>query len=133
MARIVAVPALFLALLAFPACGGNDGTVTGKVLWGDADVDLPEGAVITVKLLDISHADAPSVSLGEHVITDARSLPVKFRIPYDKDAIDDRNEYSLSARIELNGGLLYVNDTVHLVLTRGNPADRDVEVIQIRY
>ena len=84
-----------------------------------------------MKLLDISYADAPSMTLGEHVIEDADSLPVKFRIPYDKDAIDARNDYSLSARIELDGRLLYINDTVHPVLTRGNPGDSDIEVIKI--
>ena len=131
MTRIVALPALLLALLVFPMCGGNDGTVTGKVYFGGGDVELPEGAVVTVKLLDISYADAPSMTLGEHIIDDARSLPLKFRIPYDKDAIDDRNEYSLSTRIELDGRLLYINDTVHPVIAGNNPGDRDVEVILV--
>ena len=85
MSRIVALPALFLALLVLPVCGGSDGTVTGKVYFEGGDIDLPEGAIVTVKLLDISYADAPSMALGEHVIDDARSLPLKFRIPYDKD------------------------------------------------
>ena len=131
MTRITALPALLLALLVLPVCGGNDGTVTGKVYFEGGDVDLPDGAVVTVKLLDISYADAPSMTLGEHVIDDSRSLPLKFRIPYDKDAIDDRNEYSLSARIELDGRLLYINDTVHPVITRDNPGDRDIEVILV--
>ncbi len=131
MTRVVALPALVLALLVLPMCSGNDGTVTGKVYFGVGDVDLPDGAVVTVKLLDISYADAPSMTLGEHVIEDAGSLPVQFRISYDKSAIDDRNDYSLSARIELDGRLLYINDTVHSVLTRNNPGDRDIEVIKI--
>ena len=131
MTRIVALPALLLALLVLPVCGGNDGIVTGKVYFEGGDVELPEGAVVTVKLLDISYADAPSMTLGEHVIEDAGSLPVKFRIPYDKSAIEDRNEYSLSARIELDGRLLYINDTVHPVITGNNPSDRDIEVILV--
>ena len=98
MTRIVAFPALLLALLVLPVCGGNDGIVTGKVYFEGGDVELPEGAVVTVKLLDISYADAPSMTLGEHVIEDTDSLPVKFRVRYDKSAIDDRNEYSLSAQ-----------------------------------
>ena len=131
MTRIVALPALLLALLALPMCGGNDGVATGKVYFGGGDIDLPEGAVVTVRLLDISYADASSITLGEHVIDAAGSLPVKFRVSYDKSAIDDRNGYSLSARIELDGRLLYINDTVHSVLTRNNPGDRDVEVILV--
>ena len=99
MTRIVALPALLLALLVLPVCGGNDGTVTGKVYFEGGNVELPEGAVVTVKLLDISYADAPSMTLGEHVIKGAGSLPVKFRIPLRQgSAIDDRNDYSLSAQ-----------------------------------
>ena len=131
MTRVVALPALFLALLVLPMCGGNDGVATGKVYFGGGDIDLPEGAVVTVRLLDISYADASSITLGEHVIADADGLPVKFRVSYDRDAIDHRNDYSLSARIELDGRLLYINDTVHSVLTRNNPGDRDVEVILV--
>ena len=111
----------------FSPCAAADGTVTGKVYF----VELPEGTVVTVRLLDVSYADAPSMTLGEHVIEDAGSLPVTFRVSYDKSAIDDRNDYSLSARIELDGRLLYINDTVHSVLTRNNPGDRDIEVIKI--
>ena len=106
--------------------------VEGRVFFGGGEVDLPDGAVVEVQLQDTSIADAPAVTLGEQVIRDARALPVAFRIPYDPADIDQRFEYSLQASVTLDGRLLYVNDTVHTVLTAGSPEDSDIEVIRVR-
>ena len=111
---------------------GADGpAVEGAVRFAGGEVELPEGAVVEVLLQDTSLADAPAVTLGEHVIRDARFIPLDFRIPYDPAAIDERFEYTLQASVTLDGRLLYVNDTVHLVLTGGAPEDIDVEVIRV--
>lgn len=110
---------------------GADGpAVNGAVRFAGGEVELPEGAVVEVLLQDTSLADAPAVTLGEYVVH-ARSIPVVFRIPYDPAAIDERFEYTLQASVTLDGRLLYVNDTVHLVLTGGAPEDIDVEVIRV--
>ena len=93
------------------------------------EVALPEGAVVTVRLLDTSLADASSVELGRDVIENADRLPVRFRIEYDRERVSDGNEYSLSAEVRRGDDLLYINDTVHTVLTRGAPGNRDVVVI----
>ena len=135
---------LFLMALASSVCetlGFDDGASVGMVADGPAvegavrfaggEVELPEGAVVEVRLQDTSIADAPAVTLGEQVIPDARHLPVAFRIPYDPADIDERFEYSLQASVTLDGRLLYINDTVHLVLTGGASEDLDVEVIRV--
>ncbi len=106
--------------------------VEGRVFFGGGAVELPEGAVVEVQLQDTSLADAPAVTLGEQAFPDARGLPLAFRIPYDPDRIDERREYSLQASVTLDGRLLYINDTVHTVLTGGAPEDSDVEVIRVR-
>ena len=106
--------------------------VEGAVRFAGGEVELPEGAVVEVRLQDTSIADAPAVTLGEQVIPDARYLPVAFRIPYAPATIDERFEYTLQASVTLDGLLLYINDTVHLVLTGGAPEDLDVEVIRVR-
>lgn len=126
--------ALVVVVLAVVAaavgCGssGSAGVISGEVRFA-REVDLPEGSIVTVRLLDTSLADASSVELGRHVIQDADRLPVRFRIEYDPDEVSDRNEYSLSARVELGDDLLYINDTVHTVLTRGAPRNSDVVVV----
>lgn len=136
---------LFLMAMASSVCEtlgfGGDGAsvgmvadepaVEGAVRFAGGEVELPEGAVVEVALQDTSIADAPAVMLGEQVIPDARYLPVAFRIPYDPSDIDERFEYSLQASVTLDGRLLYINDTVHLVLTGGAPEDLDIEVIRV--
>lgn len=130
LTRPFTMAVLATALAATVACApqGSSGSISGEVRFA-REVDLPEGAVITVQLLDITLADAPSVELGLDVIEDADRLPARFRIEYDRDLIVSGNEYSLSADIRLGDDLLYVNDTVHLVLTGGAPANSDVVVV----
>ncbi len=106
--------------------------VSGRVTFGGGEVTLPEGAVVTVQLLDTSLADAAATLIGEQIIRDARGLPLAFRVGYDPAAIDERNEYSLQATVRHAGRLLYINDTVHPVLTRGAPRNSDIEVIRVQ-
>ena len=130
LSRLVPGALLIALVAATVACGssGSAGVITGEVRFV-REVDLPEGAVVTVRLLDTSLADASAVELGRHVIADADRLPVRFRIEYDRDQVSEGAEYSLSAAVRLGDDLLYVNDTVHTVLTRGAPRNRDVAVI----
>ena len=65
------------------------------------------------------------------MIENVDSLPVRFSIEYDSGQVDGRAEVTLSARVEVGDELLYINDTVHPVLTRGNPRNSDVRVISI--
>ncbi len=129
--------ALMLALLSSAALAalacdsvGSSGTLNGSVRF-HRDVDLPVGAVVTVTLDDITLVDASSIELGRDVIEGASALPIDFSIQYDPADIAAGNEYSLSARVELGDELLYINDTVHPVLTRGAPRERDIEVISV--
>ena len=52
-----------------------------------------------------------------------------FGIEYDRVRVFDLNEYLLSAEVRYETDLLYVNDTVHPVLTRGAPRNSDVVVV----
>ena len=106
--------------------------MTGRVLWQGGDVQLPDGAVLTVTLADTSIADAAWTVISQQVIEDATRLPAAFRLEYDPTKIDERSEYTLSASVDLGDQLLYTNDTVHAVLTRGAPAESDIEVIAVR-
>lgn len=128
------VPVLWLAAVSLVACAvtacGSADTVSGEVRF-HRDVDLPEGATVTVLLLDTSLADASAIELGRDVIEDAEQLPIRFSIQYDSGDIDGRAEITLQAEVELGNQLLYINDTVHPVLTRGNPRNSDVQVISV--
>ena len=149
VAAIVGLLGLWAVLLACaPAServveGGGEGqaaggageelsVMAGEVVWERGAVKLPAGAVLTVTLADTSLADAPWVVITEQVIEDAAELPAAFRLSYDAAEIEARREYTLSARVEVEGRLIYINDTVHTVLTGGSPATSDVTVIAVR-
>ncbi|MYA02530.1 MAG: hypothetical protein F4038_06830 [Chloroflexi bacterium] len=128
------VPVIWLAAVSLfacvaVACGSGD-TVSGEVRF-HRDVDLPEGATVTVLLLDTSLADASAIELGRDVIENAEQLPIRFSIRYDSGDIDGRAAITLQAQVELGDELLYINDTVHPVLTRGAPRNSDVQVISV--
>lgn len=110
------------------ACGIGSNSISGEVRFV-RDVDLPANAVVIVTLQDVSHADASAIELGRDTIVDVQRLPVSFRIEYDRADVEGRNEYSLSARVEVDGQLIYTNDTTHPVLTQGAPDHSDVTVV----
>lgn len=112
--------------------GGPLTAMTGNVVWENGRVELPDGAVVTVTLADTSIADAPWQVIDQQVIEDADALPLAFRLEYDPAAIDERFEYTLSASIEVGDRLIYINDTVHTVLTGGSPAESDVTVVAVQ-
>ncbi|MDE2746101.1 MAG: YbaY family lipoprotein [Chloroflexota bacterium] len=126
---VLCVAAALLFVASILGCNSTD-RVSGEVRF-HREVDLPEGATVTVMLLDTSLADASAIELGRDVIDDAERLPVRFSIEYDPGELDGRAEITLSARVELGDELLYINDTVHPVLTRGAPRNSDVSVISV--
>lgn len=112
----------------------EQGLVTGQIVVRDMIdfVELPEDATITVRLEDVSLADAPSTVLSEQVYDDVAQLPLSYELSYDLGAINEAFTYAVSARIEdAAGNLLFINDTMHPVLTRGAGDSVDVELIPI--
>ena len=121
----VLLAAMVLAVAA--SCGvagsvlGTGSSVTGTVTYSE-QIELTPGATLIVRIRDTSYADASAELIAEQVITDPGQVPIKFEVSYDRDDIDSRNTYSVSARIEESDGrLAFTNDTAYDVITRGNP------------
>ena len=106
----------------------GDGVVTGVVYYRGGAIGLPDGSVVTVRLVDISSANGDTVTLGEQVIAGVGRLPLEFRVPYDPEAIEPYRLYTLVAAVHHEGRLLYQTEFVHPVLSYDYPADSDVEV-----
>jgi uncharacterized lipoprotein YbaY len=102
--------------------------VTG-VVTSLSQIVLPEDAMVTVQLQDVSVQDVPAVILGQDEIqTGGEQVPIAYVVLYDPTKIMPQNTYSMSVRItDGAGSLLFVSDTVIPVLTRGNPT-HDVEI-----
>ena len=100
--------------------------VTGTVAYLEK-MALPAGAIVEVKLLDISRQDAPAVTIGEHVITTSgNQVPFPFEIKYNPTSIDPRYTYSVRASITVDGKLWFTTDTRYAVITQGNPSSVEI-------
>ncbi|WP_114765361.1 YbaY family lipoprotein [Vibrio rhodolitus] len=92
-------------------------SVTGSVAYRER-IMLPENAVVTVRLQDISLADAPAKLVAEQVMeTQGKQVPFAFTLDYDANTIQPGHTYAVSARIEVNGKLRFITDTVYPVIT----------------
>jgi putative lipoprotein len=131
--KLFSVIILLLGAALMAGCSGSSSSaaVTGTVTYLQK-IALPSDAVVKVQILDVSKADAPAEVIGEQVIeTKGAQVPFSFTVPYDSNQIVDTHTYSLQVRIEdATGTLLFINDTIVPVITRGNPT-QDVEVIVV--
>ncbi|MEL7353838.1 MAG: YbaY family lipoprotein [Cyanobacteria bacterium J06560_5] len=104
-------------------------TVTGSVLYR-ARIALPPEAVVEVKLLDVSLADAPSVTVAEQtIVTTGEQVPIPFSLPYAASDIDPSATYIVNADILVDDQLRWTTDTQYPVLTQGAPSEIDVVVV----
>lgn len=133
MLQLIFITLGCLAALSLAGCAGasEKAAVTGMVTYLQR-IALPPDAVVTVRIEDVSRADAPAELIGEQVIqTKGAQVPIPFAVPYDPEKIVENHTYSLRVRIEDGaGGLLFINDTSVPVITRGSPTEQ-VEVIVV--
>jgi putative lipoprotein len=127
-----ALTALVAALLVAGCAPGRerlpsaelDGTVTCR----ERVVLLPD-TQLRVTLNEAARADGPARFIAETTIPGVTKVPVAFRLRYDPAWIDPKLVYTLTARLERDGRLLFINDAVVRVLTRGAPARVEIVVV----
>ena len=113
----------------------SEPAVSGTIL-------LPEGSTLegaeewTLEVQDTSLADASATVIGmdSGTVTDETATEIPFNAPYDGTAIEENGVYTVSARVtDMNGDLLFINDTAILVITNDSPTDGvDVPVIDVQ-
>lgn len=97
------------------------GILTGTVTYLPR-IALPAGATVTVRLQDISRMDTAALLVAEQVIvTQGEQVPIPYSLTYDPAELEERATYAVSARIEVEGALRFISDTIIPVLTRGAP------------
>jgi putative lipoprotein len=95
--------------------------VAGSVTYLER-IALPPQATVTVRLADVSLADAPAQVLAEQVIpANGQQPPFAFALFYDPAQIQPNHTYAVQARIEVDGQLRFINTTRYPVLTEGVP------------
>ena len=90
---------------------------------------LPPGAVVEVKLIDVSLADAPSRTIAETRVS-GRRIPAPWVLRFDSRRIEPRRSYALQARITHRGHLLFITTERHSVFT-GGPDKTDIWVQRV--
>ena len=102
-----------------PGPGPATQVVEGTISWRER-IALPPDAELIVQLQDTSRADAAARVLGtQRIRLHTNTPPFQFRIAVDPAQIDPRASYTISARVEHNGRLMFINDTATPVLTGG--------------
>jgi putative lipoprotein len=119
------------AELRYRAVGSGSAAVRGSLVCAGS-TEVPPGATVTVQLLDVSRADAPSVTVAEQVIEHPEGgAPLSYELPYDPGAIDPGASYTVSARVTRGDELLFVTDTHNPVLSRGASDRADVRLAPV--
>ena len=108
-----------------PPSGPSSAAVTGTVVWRER-IMLPPQTKVIVRLQDVSLADAPARIIAEALIP-AQTPPVAFSLGYDPATISPTARIAVSARVEVDGQLRFINDT-HIAVINGGPT-KDVEVL----
>ena len=109
-----------------------DSAVNGTITYRER-IALSEDATVIVELRDVSLADAAAPLIASQTIRDPGQVPIEFRVPYNRDDVDSRNTYGITARIlGADGRLAFINDTAHDVITRGNPTRVDMVLVLVQ-
>lgn len=82
-------------------------------------IALPPAATLSVSLQDVSLMDAPAVTLASQNGPVKGNVPLPFHLSYDPTQVKPGHRYAISARIELNGKLLFINTEHHGVKLDG--------------
>jgi len=93
---------------------------------------MPAGSTMTVRVQDVSRADARADTIAEISYTlDGSGPPYGYRMRVMNDRIDPQHTYAVRAEIhDPRGRLVYTTDQRHEVLTRG--ASNEAHLVLVR-
>ena len=91
--------------------------ISGKITCNTTQ-DIPEGSIVTVQVSDTTRACAPAIPLGKKTIENQKKFPIEFEVEYDDSFLKNPTgfHYTISARIEQNGNLKFINDTSFIIM-----------------
>ncbi|MFK3775070.1 YbaY family lipoprotein [Pseudomonas sp. NPDC089406] len=118
------------------ACSSNapapHASLDGEVFYLQRSA-LPPAATLSVSLQDVSLMDAPAVTLASQAGPVKGNVPLPFHLTYDPAKVKPGHRYAVSARIELDGKLLFINTEHHGVTLDGNdPQPLRIKVDPVR-
>lgn len=114
-----------------PPAAATTATLTGTVGYRQR-IALPPGAVVTVRLEDISLADAKATLLAEQVIESSSQVPIPFELNYDPTSVDPRHRYAVRAQIRVEDELWFTTTRVNPVLNDAGTGPVDLMLDMVR-
>lgn len=94
-------------------------------------IAMPAGALVTTYVHDVSKADVPALLASQSISTNA-NVPIYFELKYDPDVIECNHIYSVGARIEHDGQLLFASTEIHIVnFDDGKPQPIELVLTQV--
>ncbi|WP_322616036.1 YbaY family lipoprotein [Pseudomonas sp. BIC9C] len=93
-------------------------TLNGEVFYLQR-IALPPTAILSVSLQDISLADAPAKVIDEQRGPVKGQVPLPFHLSYDPLQVEPNHRYSVNARIEVDGKLMFITTENHAVRLDG--------------
>ncbi len=125
-------PLILPAALVLAACAATPDVTTGATVVNVTAtyrerIMLPPGHVLTVRVEDVSLADAPAKILAETSKSLTGAPPYRVTLGFPTSEIDPRHTYAARAEIrDAAGALVFVTDTRHAILTNGAPASAEI-------
>ncbi|TMJ34792.1 MAG: META domain-containing protein [Alphaproteobacteria bacterium] len=104
-------------------------TLRGSVSYVER-IALPPDAILEVRLIDVSLADAPATTIAVTRVKTRHRLPIPYRLRFDDARIKPGRSYALHARITVNGRLWFISATRHAAFT-GKPDKTDIRVERV--
>ena len=124
-------PAPANATTEIPSGRQPNAAVSGSVTYRERLALTPDATLI-VELRDVSYADASAPLIARQTIPGPGQVPIRFRVEYSRADIDERNLYSIQAKIiEADDRLAFTNDTAYEVITDGNPNTVDMLLVLV--
>lgn len=117
-------------ILPAPSAFAAARTLRGQVSYRER-IALPPHALLEVRLLDVSLADAPAKTLAVTRVKTRHRMPIPYRLRYDEARIRPGRRYALQARITVNGQLWFITTTRHSIFGGGRDGT-DILVERVR-
>lgn len=107
-------------------------SVSGTITYRER-IALPSGAVVKVKLLDVSLQDAPAKELSSQIITTrGEQVPILFNMSYDPSEIKSNHYYAVRAEIFIDDKLAFTTTQRYAVITMGNAKTVDLVLQKVK-
>lgn len=94
--------------------------ITGTVGYRER-IAMPDNAVITVTLNDVSKADVVQEPIyTQNIQLDGKQVPAEFKLRYDANLIRDKGLYTVNAALKVDDKTIFRTDTPTFVITDEN-------------